>query len=250
VKTEKVQFQNGENQLIVGRVYREVPMSPRGIIFCHGLFSTKDGYKITHLAQDLVRAGYSLLTFDFSFVGESGGDIADLSVAQELDDLKCAFHAFVNYGAQKIHIAGSSMGGVVSLLFASENWGRVKSQTLIATPARMLDLVKDTIGADQIDSLPEDGRTPLAGVPLRNRFYREIKRIDLEAAASVTMIPTLIIHGGQDRIVDAAHARILHERLNSEKKLVFIQDGDHNLTRDSDLRVIREGMVAWLNAHP
>ena len=65
---ENVQFTNDKNQKIAARIYYKEAITKTGVIFCHGLFSGKDGYKITRLAGDIVNAGYTLFTFDFSFV--------------------------------------------------------------------------------------------------------------------------------------------------------------------------------------
>jgi len=95
---EDVNFKNGRGQSLAGRIYREEAASGSGVIFCHGMFSNKDGYKITRMAGDIAAAGFTLLTFDFSFTGESGSAISELSIIQEVDDLECAVEYFRRYG--------------------------------------------------------------------------------------------------------------------------------------------------------
>jgi len=130
--TEKVAFPNNLGRGLAGKVYRGGSPSPRGVIFSHGLFSTKDGYKITNLAERIVGAGFDLLAFDFSFSGESGGNIGDLSIHQEVRDLDAAAGFFRGRGIAELHLMGSSMGGLVSLLFASEGTINIASLTLVA----------------------------------------------------------------------------------------------------------------------
>ena len=218
-------------------------MSKRGVIFCHGLFSSKDGYKITSMAEHIVNAGYTLLTFDFSFVGESEGDISELSILQEVEDLRCAFSFFQEYGIDTFHLIGSSMGGVVSLLFSSEKGTEIKTQILIATPVIFSDLKLTQNNFDNIDSIPDDGMTSIDGVPVHNRFFKEIMRLDMNKTLCGISAPTLVIHGGRDMVVDVANAHYTEERLSSRKKLVIIEDGDHNLKRDSDLQTLKRDIL-------
>ncbi len=245
--TEKIVFTNSRGVRIVGRIQREEPMSRRGVIFSHGLFSTKDGYKITRLASDLVQAGYTLFTYDFSFVGESGGNIADLSIIQEVDDLACAVRCFRTYGIDRITLMGSSMGGTVSLLYAADRPETVTSVVLIATPVDLKTLLIDHAGIADVDALPIGGKTEIQGIAIGNGFFREAKRIDAKAAAMKMAAPALVIHGAQDAIVDVGNARFLEEFLPGGKRLVIIGDGDHHLTRESDIRIILAQTVDWLH---
>ena len=246
---DNVQFCNNKNQRIVGRIYKDDPMSRIGVIFCHGLFSSKDAYKITRMAEDIVNAGYTLLTFDFSFVGESEGNISELSVLQEVQDLKSAFLFFEGYGIESVHIIGSSLGGVVSLIFSSENQDRLRTQTIIATPINLRKVLLYGTDIEDIESLPEEGMTAINGIEIRNRFFKEIEHLNIDNAIGCIEIPTLIIHGGMDKSVPVSNARELAENLKSEKRLVIIEDGDHNLTRDSDLLMLKEDIIDWLNKY-
>ncbi len=246
---ENVHFYNNKNQKIVGRIYRDEKASKEGVIFCHGLFSSKDGHKITWMAEYIVDAGYTLLTFDFSFIGESEGHISELSILQEVEDLRSASNYFNNNWTSDVHLIGSSVGGVVSLLFSAENGASIKSLTLIATPVNLVDLMLKNTDVNELESLPDDGMTSIDGVPIKNSFIKEIRFIKTEEAVSQIKFPTLIIHGRDDQVVDVSNAEFLDDNLKSEKKLVLIEDGDHNLTRENDLHILKDNIIAWLNQY-
>jgi uncharacterized protein len=245
--TGSVYFQNNLRQRIAGRIYNADIPSEKGVIFCHGLFSSKDGYKITSLAGDIVSSGHTLLTFDFSFVGESGGNISELSVLQEVKDLECAADFFRGCGIREISLIGSSMGGTVSLLYAA---GRkdISSLTLIATPATLTDFSRHAGKAD-IDYLPDDGFSILDGIRIKNGFFKELAGINVIGAAGRISAPALIIHGSADRIVDVSNAKAIHEKIPSEKELIIIHGGDHNLTSDRDMDILRSNILKWIRVH-
>ena len=246
---ENVSFRNNLGQRISGRIYRNDPTSPKGIIFCHGLFSTKDGIKIKWLAPHFVNAGFTVLTFDFSFVGESEGNISDLSILQEALDLKCAFNFFKSYDITDVHIVGSSVGGVVSLLFAASGHAELKSLTLIAAPVMLAELIKNIACIDDIESLADNGITTIENIQIKNKFIEEIKFIDTADAVSRVKCPSLIIHGKEDKVVDYSNAGYLEKNLKCEHKLITIDGGDHNLTRESNLNIIKENIISWIKKH-
>jgi pimeloyl-ACP methyl ester carboxylesterase len=245
---EKASFQNNKSQKIAAKIYKGTPESSDGVIYCHGLFSTKDGYKITHLAQDIVNAGFTLFTFDFSFMGESEGNISDMSILQEVDDLNAAFFFFQKYGIENIHLIGSSMGALVSLLFSSIMGEKLRSQTLIAAPVLIHEIARKMAGSD-VASLPENGQTNVDGIPINNKFFKEAIKIDIDRAITNTKVPTLVIHGGKDEVVPLVNGAALVKTITCEKRIVLIEDGDHNLSRDSDLVILRDNILEWLKTH-
>ncbi|MFC1670352.1 alpha/beta hydrolase family protein [Spirochaetota bacterium] len=245
METEKISFYNDREKLISGRIYRGVKKSHRGLIFSHGLFSTKDGYKITRLAESIVDAGYILLTFDFSFSGESEGHISDISILQEVEDLKCAVKFFQNYGITDLHLMGSSMGGVVTLLYTSANIENLKSVIAIATPVDLRKTIFRNIEVEQIDVLQDDALVMLHNIPVKNKFFKEIRKIDMTGAVKKIYIPVLIIHGENDEVVDVSNAHLLKEILH-ESELVIIKNGDHSLNKMVYIEIIRKNIIPWL----
>jgi pimeloyl-ACP methyl ester carboxylesterase len=62
-------------------------------------------------------------------------------------------------------------------------------------------------------------------------------------------VPTLVIHGAEDRVVNVRNAGILRDVLAVERKVVVVPDGDHNLTREGDLRLLRDEIPSWISSH-
>ncbi len=238
MKTESFFFINESGFRLAGRLF--VPDSPNEscVIFCHGLFSTKDGYKITRLTEGIVRAGFALFTFDFSCAGDSDGNIEDLSIFQEIRDLESAVSFCRNRGFEEIHLFGSSMGALVCLLYAQHHADGIASISLIAPPLDLRGLYKKAAGISNLATLPDDGKTQLDGVVLRNSFFKEALAIFPEEAARSITMPVLIIHGEKDEVVDVENAFRLMRLLAVNRKLVVIGDGDHNLTRPKDIEII------------
>lgn len=242
---EDFRFSNHRGIELAARIYRKNGNSKSGIIFSHGLFSSKDGYKITKMAEDIINTGFILMTFDFTFSGESPGNISEISILEEVEDLKCAIDYFRSMGIDKIHLMGSSMGAAVSILAAASGKFNIESMILIAAPLSFEKLVPG-IKTSEIKSLNPDGFTEISGIAVKNRFIKEIFEINIIDAVKRINIPSLLVHGKIDAVVDFSNLTVYMENCKSECISLVIEDGDHNLTRDSDIKMISEKVQAWL----
>ena len=243
---QDISFYNSRGQRLAGRLYESTPHNDRGVIFCHGLFSSKDGYKITRMAEHIVRWGYNLLTFDFAYAGESEGSLVDMSFMQSCDDLSSAVRFFQGRGVRQIHLMGSSMGGAVSVYFSSENNSLINSLIAIATPLDLVDLIVKNAGIQDIHSLPPDGTTSIENIPIRNSFFKEVYTVDLVEAVRKIDVPVFIIHGKDDMVVPVENACIFEKNVKSLCKTLLLEKGDHNLTNDRDLHYIIQNVRNWL----
>jgi len=237
-------FTNSCGAEISARIY-PCNGSDRGVIFSHGLFSSKDGYKITRMASSIVSCGFNLMTYDFSFSGESSGNIRDISVIQEVDDLRNAVSEFKKRGVRNIHLMGSSMGAAVSILFCSSSVDEFESLILIAAPLDLLAIIPG-MTPEKAASLNENGSSLISGIEVSNKFIMELAKLDMPGAVKQIKVPVLLIHGREDSVVDFSNTRLFISSCTSECRQVIINDGGHNLTRDSDIAIITEAVMSWL----
>ncbi len=249
MKTEDIIFNNDRGDLLSGRLHSPAGGSRGTVLFCHGLFSSKDAYKIVNLAADITETGFTLLAFDFSYVSGMPDSFRKFSILREVRDLESAVAFLRTRGARSLHLVGSSMGGVVALLYAASLPGDLRSLTLIATPVDLAGLLHTLSGGIDLSDLPEEGSTMIDGIPVGNGFFREARALDIVSAARSVSAPTLVIHGAEDRIVDVRNARILRDVLAVERRVVVVPDGDHNLTRDGDIRLLKDEIPSWISAH-
>ncbi len=245
MQIDNFKFLNSRGIELAGRIYRKNSGLKQGVIFSHGLFSSKDGYKITRMAESIVDSGYTLMTFDFTFSGESPGSISEISIFEEVEDLKSAIALFKSRGFEKIHLMGSSMGAAVTILAASTGMAGIESLILIATPLSFEKLIPE-IRREDVEMLNPDGYTSISGVRVNNRFIREIFQVSMIDAVRKINLPSLIIHGRNDEVVDFSNMDLYIQNSGGDCSPLVIDDGDHNLTRDSDIEIISERVKGWL----
>jgi putative redox protein len=200
------------------------------------------------MAEAIVNSGFSLMTFDFTFSGESPGSIKDISIKEEIDDLKCAINYFKETGIKKIHLMGSSMGAAITILTAALNIFKIESVILIATPLSFKKLIPKFSESD-INLLDVNGFTEIDGVLVNNHFIKEIFNINMIDAVKKINIPSLLIHGQNDSIVDVDNLYLYIQNSPSTCSYLIIENGDHNLTKESDILQISEKVTDWLCTH-
>ncbi len=242
MEIENFTFLNSTGHKLAARIYFKDKYNKNGVIFSHGLFSSKDGYKITRMAEDIVNSGYSLMTFDFTYSGESSGNIADISIMQEVDDLLHAVQVFKAKGAEQIHLMGSSMGGVVSILAVAESSVPIRSLILIATPLNLSALIPE----GNFHSIKDEDLINISGVPVKGKFISELGNLDLASAVIKIKCPVLSIHGKLDAIVSVNDFEEIKKLLKSPVDSILIEDGDHNLTEERHLNLIKKKVTNWL----
>lgn len=245
---DEFKFKSSSGITLSGRIYRKNDNFKNGIIFSHGLFSSKDGYKITRMAESIAETGFVLMTFDFRFAGENSGKVSDISILDEVEDLKHSIEFFKTKGVEKLHLMGSSLGAAVSILTASENLYRIESIILIATPL-VFSGIFPGIKPDDVKDLDDNAFFDVTGIKLKYRFLKELFGLDMIGVVREMKCPALLIHGRMDKVVDVSNLNTYVKNSSSICSYFIIEDGDHNLIRDSDIKLISEKVTRWLGKY-
>ena len=219
------------------------------VVFSHGLFSSKDGYKITLLAKDIVTAGCALLTFDFSWRASPDPAVSGISLSDEIDDLEAAVEAALSRGYGRVHLAGSSMGAAVSLLFYGRGPAavdKVDSMILIAPPFDLEELIMLNKSGDGAGSPGQAELTAEESGFLKDKFFSEVRELNPALRIGSVDIPVLCIHGEFDSVVPVKNSFRIRDISPSGSRIVVIPGGDHNLTDQKSLEILRHEITSWL----
>lgn len=249
------------SRLVVGEgsAAREIALLRRsgghpGLFWLGGFRSEMTGAKASCLDQLGEEKGLAVTRFDYSGHGASGGEFTDGTITRWLEEAEAVFA--LTEGPQVV--VGSSMGGWIALLLAralqQRGAGRLAGLVLIA-PA-----------VDMTHELMLPGFTPAQHEDLHNLGYVDrpsaygdepyrITRTLLEDGERHRLLgaviepgcPVVILQGGQDPDVPAAHAvRLTTHLLHDPVTLTMIPDGDHRLSRPEDLDRLRRAILGLI----
>src|SRR5919206_730905 len=88
------------------------PGTPRAYaLFAHCFTCSKDSKAAVYMAQALAGRGIAVLRFDFTGLGQSGGEFADSTFSSNVDDLVCAARYLAQHYAAPQILIGHSLGG-------------------------------------------------------------------------------------------------------------------------------------------
>jgi alpha-beta hydrolase superfamily lysophospholipase len=206
------------------------------VILCHGLLSYKDSSKYRQLAQVFSRESIATVRFDFRGCGESEGLLSESSISRRWKDLQRVIDQSRNLEDfdGRLGLLGSSLGGYLALLEASQN-SKVRCAGVWSAPSHLLDLAR---------RLPE-----VSPVEFSQECYQDLLKVELLPRLK-NVHNVLIVHGQEDQQVPPAHAWRLYEVLDEPKAIHVLEGADHRFTasewREEAIRLTMEWFKRFL----
>ena len=196
-------------------------------IIAHGFNGTHDYARNYH--ETLGRLGYQCYAFDFpcgSVRSRSDNNTMNMSILDEVSDLKAIVKYFRSKGNQHIVLVGESQGGLVSALTAAELKKEV-SQLVLVYPALC---IPDNWRQRYPRKEDIQDVTELWGVKMGRRFFEEIHEMKPLDVIGQYRGPVLIIQGDADRVVSMDDSRRAQQLYAPGTKLHVIARAGHGFT--------------------
>lgn len=246
---EPLEFTGGAGARLVGSLHR--PGTDTAVVgaalLAHCFACSKDLFTTTRIARGLAGGGYLTLAFDFTGLGESGGDHAEATVTTNVSDITQAAVALIRRGAGPCVLVGHSLGGAAAILAASR-LHTVTAVVAVASPASAAH-VERLFDVDSLRRIREHGRGEVAigsrSVCVGRDFLEDLHRHDIAAAAAGLGRPLLVVQAGADDVVGRDQTEALAEAGSAALKNVAGADHLFSDRRHSDelVRVILD----WLS---
>ncbi len=227
-------------------------LSGRGptIVFLPGFRSDMEGAKALYLADFAAARGQALLRLDYSGHGASGGRFEEATIGRWTAD---ALEMIDGLTEGPLLLVGSSMGGWIGLNLALARPERVAAYIgIAAAPDFTETLIWEPMPPPARAALMEQGviHTPSEyGEPLPiTRALIEDGRRHLRLGGPIPLrCPVRLLQGQRDPDVPWRTALTLAERIESaDVQVILIKDGDHRLSRDSDLALLEDVVLRLL----
>lgn len=213
------------------------------VVFFHGFMSDMMGAKPTAIKKFCRERKLNFLKFEYSGHGKSTGKFIEGNISQWTSEAKQLIKSKINRNNSLIFI-GSSMGSWIALNLFSAFKKQIKGFIGIASAPEFLEelmwkkfdkKIKNEIMTKKIYQLEYGGFT----YPLTKQLILDGRKNKIFNKKIILKIPITLFHGLKDEVVPLSFSRkILKICEKSKKKLIQIKNGDHSLSRKSDLKKI------------
>lgn len=262
-----------------GEVYWQgwLPDGPAAVVLLsHGYAEHSGRYE--HVAARLNDAAYAVYALDHRGHGRSDGTRANVdsfaTVRRDLTSLR------EHVGDQHPHVPffllGHSLGGLIALDYATQGGADGLAGLLLSGPAvdpsigstldrvvaPVLSRLVPNLGVATLEAeaVSRDAAVVAAYVADPLNFHGRVPaRTAAETLAAVSRVarllpsltlPTLVLHGADDRIAAPAGARMVAERIGSEDVTLKVYDElFHEIFNEPEQAAVLDDVVDWLNRH-
>ena len=240
-------FRSPRGHELAARLERPGGPVRASVVFAHCFTCSKDLRAARALAGALRERGFAVLSFDFTGLGDSGGEFAAATFSRDVDDLVAAAGYLEETLVAPSVLVGHSLGGAAVLAAAAT----LPSVTAVATIGAPADVahVQGLIDPDDRDRVRSEGE---ASVEIGGRTFTVGAALldDLEGRGLLDTVgslraSTLFLHAPTDATVGIDHARLLYEAARHPKSFVSLDDADHLLTDPADARYVADVVAAW-----
>ncbi len=180
------------------------------------------------------KQGYSVLVPDLRCQGESEGDFIGMGWTDHLDCELWIAHILEQAPEARIVLHGQSMGAATALLMAGspEASEHIKAVVSDSAYTEAYEMFGDKI--TEWFHLPAAPFVDSACVMLRLRGGYDLKDASPLRAVRASGIPTLFIHGDEDRMIDVNMSCELFEAAACEKELFIVEGAGHAQAQDKN----------------
>ncbi|MDY0029739.1 MAG: alpha/beta hydrolase [Pseudobdellovibrionaceae bacterium] len=213
------------------------------LVFLPGYRSDMDGSKALFLWNWAKNNNISMLRLDYSGHGGSEGDFEDGTIGQWTKD---AIFIIDQITQGPLIVVGSSMGGWIGLLVATKRPDRVKAYLGIAAAPDFTKWVwEEELTDEQRGRCKRDGKlledSPYSDEPdvMTYALFEDGKNHLLLEEQIPFGNPVILLHGKADTEVPWKIAEKIKSRLKQNQCTIhYIEDGEHRLSRESDLKLL------------
>jgi len=250
--TEKIEFKGAFGHMLSGKLdYPEEGNVKSWVLFAHGFSIGKDLKPVRTISKTLVNEGFGMMRFDFTGLGESGGEFSDTNFSSNCEDIRQA----ANYLRENHHapcvMIGHSFGGTATLKVADEI-PECKAVATIGSPCDTTHIIHQF--ADKLEEIEEEGEAKvlLAGRPfvIKEQFLEDIGNQDIAAEIADLDRALMIFHSPQDKVVGIDNAAHIYSKARHPKSFVSLDRADHLLLKNpADAEYVAHVLAAWVHRY-
>jgi len=252
---KKIFIKNRKNQDLA--IIIEESENQAGLAFVmHGLGGFKEHPVVRTLAEAFLDKNYTVVTFDAAdTLGESGGNMENASTTNYHEDLEdvISWAGTQEFYVEPFILAGHSLGGISTALFAEEYPDKIKAllpiSTVVSGKLRCEHYPKDELEDWKKKGVRITESRTKPGIIKKVKWteMEDCLKYDLLDKVENLMMPVLLIVGENDQSTPVEHQKILFDKLPGKKELHIIKNAPHSFRDKEHLNEIKKIIRSWLD---
>lgn len=215
-------------------------------IFAHCFAGSRHTPGAARTSKQLATHGIATLRFDFPGLGQSGGDFADTSFSQNVDDILAAANYLSAHHEAPQLLVGHSLGGAAALAAASQ----IPSLKAVATLGAPFDPAHSVLHyADKIGEVDAGGAVEVTlggqSLTISRGFLEDLAETNPQAYLARLRKPVLLLHSPLDQTVGIDNAQNIFRSTRYPKSLMTLDKADHLLTRQGTAARAADLIAQW-----
>ena len=229
---EKLSVTTSDGYKLIAGLFIQAGESHDWVILFHGYTGWKE--EMYPFAKEYYEMGYNVLVPDQRCQGESEGDFIGMGLTDSEDSMLWINLILENDPGAEIILHGQSMGAATALMISGRD----------NLPDNIKAVISDcaytdayTMFGDKITewfSLPAFPIVDSSCLMLRLRGGYNLKDASPVTAIASSEIPTLIIHGDSDSMINVSMAYSLYESASCERDIMIVEGAGHAQAYDKD----------------
>jgi pimeloyl-ACP methyl ester carboxylesterase len=204
-------------------------------LYLHGFGSEQSGEKAEFFRRQALAAGFGFCSFDFQGHGLSGGEIGDVTLTRNLEDVRRVHDFLRTRGQERLILIGSSMGGGTALWYSALHSEDIVAGLHIAPALEMDRGLLAWAGPERERTWQETGtihfENEFVSCELGWTLIEDLRAHPFETLLTRYRTPCLLLQGKHDASVSWRSVADFAVRCAFEGiELHLIADGDHRLT--------------------
>lgn len=252
-QSRKIQFENVKKNQLSGILDFPAAIKPKAyIIISHCFTCTKQTITTARLSRGLAQAGFAVLRFDFTGLGDSEGVFADTHFRSMLCDVESAANFLSMHYTPASILIGHSMGGTASLAatqYSCATLNGIQKIITLASPATPAHVLHHFGGALALLQRGENAHIKVAGqnYPVKPHFIKDVMTYNMDKQMQDCGLSIMAVRAGNDSLVEAQEADQIVDYTRGDSLLYQIDGADHLFSGRGHGALLLSYIIDWLS---
>ncbi|WP_020675169.1 bifunctional alpha/beta hydrolase/OsmC family protein [Geopsychrobacter electrodiphilus] len=247
MKSRKVSFENGNGIVLAAVLELPEDEQPQAFaIFAHCFTCTKSNTAAVNICRALSRRQIAVLRFDFTGLGDSGGDFAATSFSHNVADILAAGRFLSDAYQAPAILIGHSLGGA-AVLHAANQLESVRAVVTLGAPFEPRHALQLFESAQPEIEASGESQVVIAGRPftIRKAFVDDLQNQKPGEIIGQLRAALLVMHSPRDEVVGIENAAAIYQAAKHPKSFISLEPADHLLSRKEDSGYAADMIATW-----